>query len=101
MLGTVTMLRRYPVKSMLGEDVPASHVTGKGLAHDRAFALVHQETGKVASAKNPRLWRGMLKLAAAVDPGTAVTGVGVAGSGVRVTLPRGQTGGGARPGHDA
>jgi uncharacterized protein YcbX len=96
MLGTVTMLRRYPVKSMLGEDVPASDVTGKGLAHDRALALVHQETGKVASAKNPRLWRGMLKLAAAVD-----SGVGVTGSGVRITLPDGKTVWSADPGIDA
>jgi uncharacterized protein len=112
MLGTVTMLRRYPVKSMLGEDVPASDVTGKGLAHDRALALVHQETGKVASAKNPRLWRGLLKLAAVVDPGSAVTGadltgvgVGVgadtAGAGVRITLPDGKIVGSADPGIDA
>jgi len=90
------MLRRYPVKSMLGEDVPATDVTGKGLAHDRGLALVHRETGKVASAKNPRLWRGMLKLSAAVDPGSAVesvgvAGVGVAATGVRITLPDGKT----------
>jgi uncharacterized protein len=91
MLGTVTMLRRYPVKSMLGEDVPASDVTGRGLAHDRALALVHAETGKVASAKNPRLWRGLLKLAAAV----------AAGSGVRITLPDGKTVDSADPGIDA
>jgi uncharacterized protein len=103
MLGTVTMLRRYPVKSMLGEDVPASDVTGKGLAHDRALALVHQETGKVASAKNPRVWRGMLKLAAAVEPGSPVAGAGPgrAGSGVRITLPDGKTVWSADPGIDA
>jgi uncharacterized protein len=89
MLGTVTMLRRYPVKSMLGEDVPASDVTGKGLAHDRALALVHTGTGKVASAKNPRLWRGLLKLAAVVD------------TGVRITLPGGATVWSADPGIDA
>src|SRR3984957_17325473 len=89
MLGTVTMLRRYPVKSMLGEDVPASDVTGRGLAHDRALALVHTETGKVASAKNPRLWRGLLKLAAVVD------------TGVRITLPDGKIVDSADPGIDA
>ena len=98
MLGTVTMLRRYPVKSMLGEDVPASDVTGKGLAHDRALALVHTETGKVASAKNPRLWRGLLKLAAAVDVGAAVTSV--TGAGIRITLPGGKTVGSDDPGID-
>jgi uncharacterized protein YcbX len=34
MLGTVTRLRRYPVKSMLGEDVPHSAVGAAGLTHD-------------------------------------------------------------------
>ncbi len=85
MLGTVTMLRRYPVKSMLGEEVPASDVTGRGLAHDRALALVHTETGKVASAKNPRLWRGLLKLAAAVDTGPGVTGRAIGAGAARAS----------------
>lgn len=35
MLGTVTALRRYPVKSMLGEDLDASDVSHLGLARDR------------------------------------------------------------------
>jgi uncharacterized protein len=90
MLGTVIALRRYPVKSMLGEDVPASDVTRNGLTHDRALALVHRETGKVASAKNPRLWRGMLQLtAAAID------------SAVQITLPGGKTAWSTDPGIDA
>jgi uncharacterized protein len=78
-LGTVDRLRRYPVKSMLGEDVTASDVTGRGLDRDRRLALIHRTTGKVASAKNPRLWRGLLTLAAAtVD------------SAVRISLPDGK-----------
>lgn len=64
MLGTVTTLRRYPVKSMLGEDVTAAEVTSAGLAGDRALALIHLTTGHVVSAKNPRLWRAMLTLTA-------------------------------------
>lgn len=68
LLGTVAFLRRYPVKSMLGENLDACDVTGRGLAGDRVLALVHRETGKVASAKNPRLWRDMLRLAAASGP---------------------------------
>jgi uncharacterized protein len=71
MLGTVAVLRRYPVKSMLGEDLQAGDVTRRGLAGDRVLALVHRETGKVASAKNPRLWGGLLKLAATAS-GTVV-----------------------------
>jgi uncharacterized protein len=64
MLGTVLTLRRYPVKSMLGEDVTAVGVTSAGLAGDRALALIHLTTGHVVSAKNPRLWRAMLTLTA-------------------------------------
>jgi uncharacterized protein YcbX len=71
-LGTVITLRRYPVKSMLGEDVTASDVGPAGLAGDRALALVHRPTGRVVSAKNPRLWRAMLTLTAAADPSGAV-----------------------------
>jgi uncharacterized protein len=68
LLGTVAVLRRYPVKSMLGESLRACDVTGRGVAGDRVLALVHRETGKVASAKNPRLWRDMLRLSAASGP---------------------------------
>src|SRR5579862_2300036 len=84
-LGTVAVLRRYPVKSMLGEDLHAGDVTLAGLAGDRVLGLVHRETGKVASAKNPRLWRRLLRLHAAkrgpvvADPfpgGTAMAGTG-------------------------
>jgi uncharacterized protein YcbX len=88
-LGTVAVLRRYPVKSMLGEELRACDVTGRGLSGDRALALVHHETGKVASAKNPRLWRGLLKLAAATGPD------------VRITFPDGTALASTDPGIDA
>ena len=66
--GSVALLRRYPVKSLLGENLGACDVTGRGLAGDRVLALVHRETGKVASAKNPRQWRDLLRLAATSGP---------------------------------
>jgi uncharacterized protein YcbX len=78
MLGTVARLRRYPVKSMLGEEVAASDVTFSGLAGDRRFAVVSTRTGKLASAKYPRAWRAMLTMAA-----TACDGA------VRIRLPDG------------
>jgi uncharacterized protein len=84
MLGTVAALRRYPVKSMLGEDVDAGEVTFTGLAGDRRLAVVSRRTGKIASAKLPRLWRGLLTLSAAMH-GTATDGT------VRITLPEGKT----------
>jgi uncharacterized protein YcbX len=64
MLGTVAALRRYPVKSMLGEDVDATEVTRLGLARDRRLAVISCRTGKIASAKYPRLWRDLLTLSA-------------------------------------
>jgi uncharacterized protein YcbX len=73
-VGTVQVLRRYPVKSMLGEGVASSDVTQRGLAGDRRLALVHRETGKVASAKNPRVWRGLLSLTAeSLGPAVRIT----------------------------
>lgn len=54
--GRVVSLWRYPVKSMLGEELNASYVTERGLIGDRTYAVVDKKTGKVASAKNPRKW---------------------------------------------
>jgi uncharacterized protein YcbX len=62
--GTVKALWRYPVKSMVGERVSSSAVSERGLAGDRAYALVDAETGKVVSAKRPRYWGRMLEMAA-------------------------------------
>ncbi|GAA3217490.1 MOSC domain-containing protein [Nonomuraea helvata] len=62
-------LLRYPVKSMLGEELSESEVTERGLAGDRAHAVLDVATGKIASAKNPRLWRGLLTIEGARVPG--------------------------------
>jgi uncharacterized protein YcbX len=67
--GTVTGLRRYPVKSMLGEDLTEVGVTDRGLRGDRVYALQDVETGKVASAKRPRLWGGLLQFSATLMDG--------------------------------
>jgi len=83
MLGTVARLRRYPVKSMLGQDVHATMVSRDGLAGDRRLAAVSRTTGKIASAKYPRLWRDLLTLSAAADD-TGGDGA------VRITLPGGK-----------
>lgn len=83
-VGTVEVMRRYPVKSMLGESVASSDVTLRGLAGDRRLALLDRETGKVASAKNPRVWRGLLALRAeSLGPAVRVTTPG--GARVRST----------------
>ncbi|MCT0199531.1 MOSC domain-containing protein [Synechococcus sp. CS-1325] len=60
LVGLVEALWRYPVKSMLGESLQQVPVTERGLCGDRAYALWDHATDRVASAKNPRLWRGLL-----------------------------------------
>jgi uncharacterized protein len=82
MVGTVARLRRYPVKSMLGEDLNAGDVTFSGLDRDRRLAVVSRRTGKIASAKYPRLWRDLLTLSAAAEQSAAADGV-------LITLPDG------------
>src|SRR5438105_6780553 len=83
--GSVVSIWRYPVKSMMGEELDASQVTERGLIADRAYALVDRSDGKVASAKNPRKWPLFDFRATLSDrpkPGTGAPPV-------RITLPDG------------
>ena len=64
-VGTVRALWRFPVKSMLGEELEAADLGEGGVVGDRAYALVDKETGKVASAKHSKLWPDLLKCRAA------------------------------------
>ncbi|GAA3150155.1 MOSC domain-containing protein [Nonomuraea roseoviolacea] len=71
LLGTVGRLRRYPVKSMLGEDLDAAELGERGLRGDRRRAVLDVATGRIASAKSPRLWRALLTLDGTRPPGDA------------------------------
>ena len=51
---------RFPVKSMLGQQLDRVAVISSGVLGDRAWAVVDANDGKVASAKNPRKWRALL-----------------------------------------
>ena len=86
MAGRVVTLWRYPIKSMIGEELNATDVTTRGLLGDRAYALVDQTTSKVASAKNPGKWPHLFDFRAAFvvppRPGMPLPGV-------RITLPDG------------
>jgi uncharacterized protein len=85
-IGSVVSLWRYPVKSMIGEELPASDVTERGLLGDRAYALVDVETGKVVSAKNPRRWANLFDFRAAlVNPPQPPESIPAA----RITFPDG------------
>jgi uncharacterized protein YcbX len=55
-LGTVVSLWRYPIKSMMGEELKESEVTERGLLGDRGYAIIDSSDGKAATAKNPRKW---------------------------------------------
>src|SRR6266700_7771668 len=86
MAGKVVTLWRYPLKSMLGEELNATEVTTRGLLGDRAYALVDQATTKVASAKNPSKWPHLFDFRAAfVVPPRPGMPLPV----VRITLPDG------------
>jgi uncharacterized protein YcbX len=41
-IGTLTRVRRYPVKSMAGEDLPEARVSFAGLVGDRVYAFIDQ-----------------------------------------------------------
>jgi uncharacterized protein YcbX len=84
--GSVVSLWRYPVKSMIGEELNASEVTERGLLGDRRFALRDRETGKVVGAKNPRKWGNFFEFRAAFvqSPQSGSTMPAV-----RITLPDG------------
>jgi uncharacterized protein YcbX len=56
MLGTVSRLWRYPVKSLLGEECRELAIEARGVAGDRLFALLDAQ-GKLGSGKDTRRMR--------------------------------------------
>ena len=79
-VGLVATVGRYPVKSMRGEACEVVLLTERGVIGDRTWAVLDLATGKVASAKRPKLWRGLLACAAQTIAD---------GRGVEVVLPDG------------
>ena len=56
----VSGLWRYPVKSMVGEAVDVVDLDADGVVGDRRWAVRDLETGRLASAKKPRPFGGLL-----------------------------------------
>ena len=84
--GVVEALHRYPVKSMMGEELDAARVGARGVEGDRAYALADAETGKIASAKNPSKWPSLFQFSAAfIAPMPEAASLPP----VRITLPDG------------
>ena len=80
-VGVVREVWRYPVKSMRGELLDMAEIGERGVSGDRVYAVRDLETGKIASAKQVRLWGRLLQCAARTDPSSGA---------VSITLPDGE-----------
>lgn len=83
-MSTIASLWRYPVKSMMGEELRAVKVTENGIQGDRAAALVDVETRKIVSAKNPKRWPNMFAFRSRYNDGDH-------SSSIHMTLPDGSS----------
>ena len=72
-VGTIGAIMRFPVKSMLGECLDECDIVAGGVDGDRTHALVDPSTGKIASAKQPNLWRDLLAFSAKTNARTSAT----------------------------
>jgi len=86
-IGVIAAIHRYPVKSMMGEDLNATRIEANGLLGDRVFSMADPQTGKVASAKNPSRWPGLFSYRAAFTRPLDSGGLPPA----RITFPDGST----------
>ena len=85
-VGALAQLWRFPVKSMLGEQLDAAQITDRGLFGDRAYGLIDATTGKVVSAKSVKAFPGLFACRASfVEPPR----LGEVLPSVRITLPDG------------
>lgn len=66
-LGRLVSIWRYPVKSMQGESIDHALLDGAGIAGDRRLAVRDLGTGRIVSAKAPRLGRALLDCRAVHD----------------------------------
>ncbi len=85
-IGSLLAIWRYPVKSMMGEELSAVPVLGRGLLGDRARAMI-DGNGQVATMKNPRRWPNLLEFQAQY---VEIPAPGVDLPAVRITLPDGR-----------
>lgn len=88
MLPKLVSTWRYPVKSMMGEEMNAATITEKGVLGDRAYALMDTSTGKLANAKHPQKWPTIYEYRASF---TEPPALGHPTPPVRFTFPDGST----------
>lgn len=94
---TVVQIWRYPVKSMQGEALAEAALGERGIAGDRAYAILDRATGTIASAKHPRKWAALLACSARF---AAPPRAGAPPPPVRITLPDGSSTGSDDPAVD-
>ncbi|WP_454060779.1 MOSC domain-containing protein [Candidatus Nitrospira salsa] len=87
-IGTLASMWRYPVKSMMGEELSVAQVADRGIVGDRSYAILDHADGNIATAKNPRKWPTLFTFQAKFPDTThEIENV----SPVRITLPNGTT----------
>lgn len=93
--GSVAALWRYPVKSLLGEELEEAAFAGRGIAGDRAYAIVDGESGQLRNAKRAG-WQDLFSFSAWME-GDATD---VGSSSLRLSAPDGRVIAGHNPGRD-
>src|SRR5689334_24593136 len=91
-LGTLASLRRYPVKSMGGEELDAAYVTFTGLLGDRVYALLGLERGPNKPWLTARQRPAMVRWRATFGGGIGheLTHPELARQGLRIRAPDGR-----------
>ncbi len=87
-IGIVAAIHRYPVKSMMGEELNATRVGTKGVQGDRIFSMADPGDGKIGSAKNPSKWPALFTYRAAFTEPLGKNGTFPP---ARIILPDGET----------
>ena len=63
----VAAIYRYPVKSMLGEDLQSAEIDSRGVVGDRSYAVIDPAENRVGSAKIPKKWARLYEYSSAYD----------------------------------
>lgn len=93
-IGSVAALWRYPVKSLLGEEIEEVGFASRGIPGDRAYAIADGESGQVRNAKRAG-WQDLFSFSARLE-GDAAGGE----SSLRISTPDGRVIAGDHPGRD-
>ncbi len=89
-LGTVKELSRYPIKSMQGDSPESVELNAAGIVGDRQFAFKDLSTGKIVSAKLPRLGQPLLTCAANLSEGSNAISVTIGSQVFDLTSQQGE-----------